>query len=69
MSAGHDFTSSLPVEKSGNEVEASTSFDVPYQQWGMRNPSTFLLKVDNKVKISVSAVGHITVPGTVSAAH
>jgi hypothetical protein len=35
----------------------------------MKNPSTFLLKVENKVKIGVSAVGHITVPGTVSAAH
>jgi len=65
--AGHNITLSLPVEKSGNEVKASTSFDVPYQEWGMKNPSTFLLKVDNKVKISVSAVGHITAPGTVSA--
>ena len=67
--AGHNITLSLAVERSGNEVKASASFDVPYQEWGMKNPSTFLLKVDNKVKISVSAVGHITVPGTVSATH
>jgi len=67
--ADHDLTLSLPVAKSGDEVKASTSFDVPYQDWGMKNPSTFLLKVENKVKIGVSAVGHITVPGTVSAAH
>jgi polyisoprenoid-binding protein YceI len=67
--AGHNITLSLPVEKRGNEVKASTSFDVPYQEWGIKNPSTFLLKVDNKVKISVSAVGHIMVPGTDSATH
>ena len=26
----------------------------------MKNPSTFLLKVENKVSISVSSAGHIT---------
>jgi polyisoprenoid-binding protein YceI len=67
--ADHDLTLSLPVEKSGNEVKASTSFDVPYEDWGMKNPSTFLLKVDNKVKISISTAGHINVAGTVSDAH
>ncbi len=67
--AGHDLTLSLSVAKSGDEVKASTSFDVPYQEWGMKNPSTFLLKVENKVKINISAVGHITGAGTASASH
>ena len=49
----------LPVEKNGDEVKASTSFVVPYQDWGMKNPSTFLLKVENKVSISISSVGRI----------
>ena len=67
--AGHDVTLFLPVEKSGNEVKASTTFDVPYQAWGMKNPSTFLLKVDNKVKISIATAGHIIAAGTASPAH
>ncbi len=66
--ADHDLTLSLPVEKSGDELKASTSFYVPYQDWGLKNPSTFLLKVDNKVSISVSSVSHITTTGPVSAA-
>ena len=58
--ADHDLTLSLPVEKNGDAVKASTSFVVPYQDWGMENPSTFLLKVENKVSISVSSVGRIS---------
>jgi polyisoprenoid-binding protein YceI len=66
--ADHDFTLSLPVERSGDEVKANTSFPVPYQDWGMKNPSTFLLKVENKVIISISSMGHITTTDTASAA-
>lgn len=58
--ADHDLTLSLLVEKSGDAVKTSASFVVPYQDWGMKNPSTFLLKVENKVSISVSSAGHIT---------
>jgi len=67
--ADHDLTLSLQVEKSGDDVKARTSFLVPYQDWGMKNPSTFLLKVENKVSISVSSVGHAVTVSPVSAAH
>jgi polyisoprenoid-binding protein YceI len=67
--ANHDLTLSLPVEKSGDAVKASTSFVVPYQDWGMKNPSTFLLKVENKVSISISSVGRITIDHAASPAH
>ena len=56
----HDLTLSLPVEKNGDAVKADASFVVPYQDWGMKNPSTFLLKVGNKVSITVSSVGRIS---------
>jgi polyisoprenoid-binding protein YceI len=58
--ADHDLTLSLTVEKSGDAVKTRTSFVVPYQDWGMKNPSTFLLKVENKVSINISSAGHIT---------
>jgi polyisoprenoid-binding protein YceI len=67
--ANHDLTLSLPVEKSGDTVRASTSFVVPYQDWGMKNPSTFLLKVENKVSISISSVGRIRIDRAASPAH
>ena len=67
--ADHDLTLSLPVEKSDDAVKTSTRFVVPYQDWGMKNPSTFLLKVENKVSISISSAGHITPAGAASPAH
>jgi polyisoprenoid-binding protein YceI len=67
--ADHDLTLSIPVQVSGNVVKASTSFAVPYQAWGMKNPSTLFLKVDDKVQISVSAVGTLRAAGTAQAAH
>ncbi len=67
--ANHDLTLSLVVEKSGDTVRASTSFVVPYQDWGMKNPSTFLLKVENKVSISISSVGRIRIDRAVSPPH
>ena len=57
--ANHDLTLSLPVENSGGTIRASTNFVVPYQQWGMKDPSTFLLKVEKTVSLSISSVGRL----------
>jgi hypothetical protein len=42
--------------KSG-EVATSTVFLIPYVQWGVTNPSNVLLRVSDKVEISVRAIG------------
>src|SRR5208337_48839 len=55
----HDLTLSLPVQADGSRATATTKFDVPYQAWGMKNPSTLFLKVENKVEISVSTVAAV----------
>ena len=57
--ANHDLTLSLPVENSGGTIRANTNFVVPYQQWGMKDPSTFLLKVEKTVSLSISSVGRL----------
>ncbi len=44
----------------GNGTTADTSFDVPYVKWGMKNPSTFILRVNDKVQISIHAVAQTT---------
>lgn len=59
--ADHDLTLSIPVQLSGDKVTATTSFVVPYESWGMKNPSVLFLRVDGKAEVSVSAVGRITV--------
>jgi polyisoprenoid-binding protein YceI len=55
----HDLTLSLPVQVQGSQATATAKFDIPYQVWGMKNPSTLFLKVDNKVEIDISTVGTI----------
>ncbi len=47
----------LPVDVIGDHgrLTAHTRFTVPYAAWGMKNPSTFFLRVDDHVTIDVNA--------------
>ncbi|MGO9968943.1 MAG: YceI family protein [Bryobacteraceae bacterium] len=54
--AGHEITMSMQVEPVNGEFKAATQFNVPYQKWGMKNPSTLFLRVDDKVAITIHAV-------------
>jgi polyisoprenoid-binding protein YceI len=58
----HKITIPMRVQVSETDVAAKGAFDVPYVQWGMKNPSTFLLKVNESVQIEVNALGHIRRP-------
>ena len=58
--AEHDFTLPMTVEKTGNTVTADSSFVIPYQEWGMKDPKKAFLHVESKVDVSVSAVGRIS---------
>ena len=64
----HDLTLSIPVDNSGAEAKATTSFVIPYEAWGMKNPSNLLLHVDNNVQINVEAAGHVKASGAAHSA-
>jgi polyisoprenoid-binding protein YceI len=57
--ADHELTIPVDVQSSGGRYTASTRFDVPYVQWGMKNPSTLILRVKDKAEISIRAVAHV----------
>jgi polyisoprenoid-binding protein YceI len=55
----HEMTLHFMAEAKGAEIAASTSFVVPYVQWGMKNPSNFLLRVSDKVDMTIQAAGKL----------
>ena len=57
--AAHEMTLHFQAQARDREISASTGFVIPYVQWGMKNPSNFLLKVSDKVELSVQAVGRV----------
>ena len=58
----HPITITMPVQINHDQVAADVRFVVPYVQWGLKNPSTFILRVSDKVSIDVHAVGHLNPP-------
>ena len=66
--ADHDLTLSMPVQVTGDKLTATINFIVPYEEWGMKNPSVFLLRVSGKAEAAVSTAGRITVLKTATTA-
>ncbi len=59
--AEHEMTmvvSAGPLSNSsGSQIGIRTKFAVPYVKWGMKDPSTFILKVGDTVDIDIQATG------------
>jgi polyisoprenoid-binding protein YceI len=51
----------LPVVATadGNRVTATGNLLIPYVQWGLRDPSFLLLRVEKEVRVTVKAVGRL----------
>jgi polyisoprenoid-binding protein YceI len=55
--ADHEITIPIEVEIAQDHWMATGHFVVPYQQWGIKNPSNFLLRVSESVEIDIQASG------------
>lgn len=55
----HPITLDVKAEVQGSSLTAETSFAIPYIQWGLKNPSAFFLRVNDKVQIHIHAVGQL----------
>ena len=53
----HELTVPIRVEIFPDHWIADTHFTVPYVKWGIKNPSTFVLRVSESVEIDVHAAG------------
>ena|SRR5579871_1589246 len=47
------------LETTGERWSVNVHFTVPYQKWGMKNPSTLFLKVNDSVEIDLAASGNV----------
>jgi len=55
----HELTAPVRAELTSGQWKGTASFNVPYNDWGLKNPGNFLLKVDHTVSIEVRMAGSI----------
>jgi polyisoprenoid-binding protein YceI len=55
----HELTLPVQANVEPARISATTKFSIPYIQWGLKNPSTFILRVSDKVEIDIHAVGRV----------
>jgi polyisoprenoid-binding protein YceI len=58
----HDLTVPMQVHIEGSNLTAKGHFTVPYVQWGLKDPSVFILKVAKEVDIDLTLIGQVA-PG------
>ena len=58
----HEITVPAEVEMSADHWTATVHFTVPYEKWGMKNPSTLFLRVNNFVDIDLTVAGNVVKP-------
>jgi polyisoprenoid-binding protein YceI len=56
----HDITVPVQIHIDGANLVAKTRFTVPYVQWGLKDPSVFMLRVAKVADIEVSLTGRVT---------
>lgn len=58
----HDLTVPAETEFAGDHFSGTATFVVPYINWGIKNPSNFLLKASSTVNVSLELSGSVRPP-------
>jgi len=59
LGQSHEISVPIRIEIGGGRFTATTEFQVPYVEWGLEDPSTFVLRVAKVVEVTVKAEGTI----------
>jgi len=59
----HEFTVPLQARLAEDHWTASAKFTIPYIEWGLKNPSTWLLKADHSVGVDLKLQGTVQASG------
>jgi polyisoprenoid-binding protein YceI len=65
--AEHEIFFPIQIHASAGQATAAARFAIPYVQWGLKNPSTLLLHIKDKVEIQIQATVNLP-PGKPAAA-
>ncbi|HYM79503.1 MAG TPA: YceI family protein [Candidatus Dormibacteraeota bacterium] len=57
--ANREITVPAQVERDGDHWTATVHFTIPYEKWGMKNPSNLFLRVNDSVEIDLVAAGSV----------
>ncbi len=60
--AEHEIVATVHANLMGDRWNGTASFQVPYVQWGLKNPSTWLLKVKPVVTVQLEMAGTASAP-------
>lgn len=55
----HAITLPIQVDVEPDHIGADSKFSIPYIAWGLKNPSTFVLRVSEKVDLEIHASARI----------
>jgi polyisoprenoid-binding protein YceI len=58
----HEMLVPATIGAADGQYNVTVTFEVPYVKWGMKNPSTLMLRVNDKVEIIVQTVAHPSDP-------
>lgn len=53
----HDFSVTTRVKATSLGLSISSHFAIPYEKWGLKNPSTFILRVSDQVDVELRGFG------------
>lgn len=53
----HPIIATVHAELNGDHWTGTAKFEVPYMQWGIKNPSNWLLKVQSVVNVEIDMAG------------
>jgi polyisoprenoid-binding protein YceI len=53
----HEIDVPMQVQVNGDQIHAVGSFVVPYVQWGLKDPSTFMIHVNKEVNVDLDLTG------------
>jgi len=56
----HPLTMPVVTEVDGSRITGRTAFTIPFVEWGMKDPSTWYLRVAKEVVVSVDLAGRLT---------